>query len=199
MSNLINQGYNPEITYPSRHLSHDMYDALHPSFFDPTVEPDAHDPSPNQYRVIPTAHLFFERVVESIGQAEESVDLQFYTLEADHEVAKVMQASAEAAERGVQVRVRVDHLVSDPRRLFSTLRQNRTMNSLPNVSIRHMTTALASGAGQSVVLPIVTTKKLLPLMHSGREAMLLSEALISRLEICAGMTSWLKCTARLPA
>jgi len=110
-----------------------MYDHLHPSFVavDHSIElTDDH------FTIVPTANLFFQDVIGRIGDAQSTVDLQFYTLEADSEVMKILNACREAAERDVDVRILVDHLVSDPRQLRSTLAVRRELNSSPHIEIR---------------------------------------------------------------
>jgi cardiolipin synthase len=111
-----------------------MYEPLHPSFH--LHESQASNVDADHFAVVPSAHLFFEELKEKIKQASESVDLQFYTFEADPVVSEIIKVCTEAAERGVDVRILVDHIVSDPRRLLSTMRANRTINASPNMQIR---------------------------------------------------------------
>jgi len=125
------------VTRPSRQIHPQMYDTLHPSFTDSTDAPVDTGEYGNSYEIIPTAHTFFKSLKNRIRTASNSVDLQFYTLEADKEVLPILDASMEAAqERDVTVRIQVDHLVSDPRQLISTLAANRKMRRLPNVSVQ---------------------------------------------------------------
>jgi cardiolipin synthase A/B len=116
-----------------------MYNALHPAFF--TKEPDnpTQDISSNHYRVIPTAQLFFQDLAKRIEIAKEAIDLRFYTVEADSQTEPIFAAAATAAKRGVDVRISVDHLVSDPRRLIATMRKHAVLNRIPAMAIRHTT------------------------------------------------------------
>jgi len=118
-----------------------MYEALHPSFFpyDPEAPRDLSQSS--QFEIIPTAHLFMEELVRRIRTAEETVDLQFYTLESDAVTDKVVEASLSAAERGVEVRFLVDHLVTDPRRLWSTIRMGREIEKTTHASLKRVRVA----------------------------------------------------------
>lgn len=130
-----------EQSRPSRQVSTDMYEALHPSFFPYDSKMPRNASQTNQFEIIPTAHLFVEELVERIQEAEETVDLQFYTLEADNVTKKVVEASLDAASRGVEVRFLVDHLVSDPRRLWSTLKMNREIEQLACANLKRVRVA----------------------------------------------------------
>ena len=126
----------PAQVAPSRLTSPDMYDALHPAFLN-TPNFDAHTPSTgNEYRVIPTANLFFKHLLEQIGEATDTIDLQFYTLEADTQVLPIINAAMDAAQTGVRVRMLVDHLASDPRRLLSSALVRRKANQLPTMTVK---------------------------------------------------------------
>jgi cardiolipin synthase A/B len=118
---------------PLRDVSEDMYNHLHPSFFEGDSLDESND---DKFTIVPTANLFFQDVVEQIGDAQLSVDLQFYTLEADEEVSKILHACRDAAERGVDIRILVDHLVSDPRQLRSTLAMRKELNVSSNIEVR---------------------------------------------------------------
>lgn len=115
---------------PTRRTSNEMYERLHPSFF------RTDDNAASNFTLITTARLFFRDIAKQISEAKYSVDLQFYTLEADREVMRVLAVCQTAAERGVKVRVLVDHLASDPRRLLATRRARKRMSRSANIEIR---------------------------------------------------------------
>src|SRR4030081_2608149 len=121
---------------PSRAVSSDMYEALHPSFFPIDVNNSEIPLDTNHYDIVPTATMFFKELAAQIGQATSTVDLQFYTIEADPEVNRIVGAALNAANRGVAVRILVDHIVSAPRQLLPTLLVNRQIDRTPNITMR---------------------------------------------------------------
>lgn len=100
---------------------------------------------PNQFSLLSTGELFFEDIAGHIGAADTSVDLQFYSFEADEEVGKIVGVCEDAAGRGVDVRILVDHIVSDPRHLRATRRMHREINGVPNMQIRKARTSKGLG------------------------------------------------------
>jgi cardiolipin synthase A/B len=128
---------------PSRDKSPHMYEALHPSFFSEDKAPQTeHVGRTNLFDVIPTSRRFFEDLEGRIQKAQKSIGLQFYTLEADETVIPILNAAKEAAHRGVDVRILIDHTASDPRLLIPTTQAIRRINSLPNMEIKHTDTGL---------------------------------------------------------
>lgn len=116
---------------------------------EPVVAGEATSSLRNEFSVLSTGELFFEDIAGRIGAADSSVDLQFYSFEADHEVEKIVGICQDAAERGVDVRILVDHLVSDPRHLRATRRMHREINDMPHMQIRKIRTK--KGLGQIAV------------------------------------------------
>ncbi|MBI5122790.1 phosphatidylserine/phosphatidylglycerophosphate/cardiolipin synthase family protein [Candidatus Roizmanbacteria bacterium] len=125
------------LSQPSRLKSPDMYNPLHPSFFNADrPAPKKSSSGSNHFEVIPTSNLFFQDLEEQIGRARTSVDLQFYTLESDEKVLQIMNAAMAAAKRGVSVRVLVDHTASDPRQFLPTALTFKRANSIPNMTVK---------------------------------------------------------------
>ena len=171
---------------PSRQLSPDMYDALHPAFFGEEPAVLAQNASPNHFRVIPTAQLFFQNLAARIEAAEEAVDLQFYTVEADDQTEPIFAAAAETARRGVPVRISVDHLVSDPRRLIPTMRKHSVLNRIPAMTIRHMTTGHVDGNG-SIAIPTSRDHKKIAVIDPNTEH---AYAMIGGINLAARNLRW---------
>lgn len=115
-----------------------MTDILHETISLPAAESE--NPSfsdrENEFSLLPTGEDFFADITGRIETAENSVGLQFYSFEADDEVRKVIEACRVAAERGVDIRILVDHLVSDPRHLAATRTMHREIRRIPNMDIR---------------------------------------------------------------
>ena len=65
-------------------------------------------PSPVQEKIYTDATNYFERIVDAIGQAQRSVDLEVYIFDNDPLSARISHALEQAAQRGVKVRVLTD-------------------------------------------------------------------------------------------
>jgi putative cardiolipin synthase len=98
-------------------------------------------PGESGFRLLPTGDFAFDARVALIRRAERSLDVQYYQLQHDSVGLQFLRELAEAARRGVRVRLLVDDLYTEGEdELF------RCFATLPNVEVRLFNPLPARGA-----------------------------------------------------